>query len=67
MAKVKPKRTVQVSFRLPTPLVLRLKQAVADYEEWPPLTQTDIVCEGIRLVLEDWDANHNPARRAARK
>jgi hypothetical protein len=43
--------TVQVSFRLPRPLVQRLKSASSARSWPPPPSQTEIVARGVELVL----------------
>jgi len=48
--------TVQVSFRLPSELVRRMK-TISTSQTWPPPpSQTEIVSRGIRIVLEKLEA-----------
>lgn len=59
--------TVQVSYRLPTHLVARLRHATRNRRSWPPgPSQTDIVAQGIELMLRKLEKRGGPPRLGIR-
>jgi hypothetical protein len=58
-------RTVQISFRIPTQLVERLR-AITQTNEWPPPpTQTEIVTRGIEYVVTKLEQQRGRPRAKA--
>lgn len=58
--------TVQVSFRLPSDLVRRMR-AISQTDDWPPPpTQTDMVQRGVEMVLRKLEKEKAKAKARAK-